>query len=166
MSEAHRGFIQYAQNAKQDRKFALQNMFDGYVAGFIERAYEIPTFCPSCEWIEMRATVVQRVPEGVSGTWQCQNCGHVGEKFVPIEKLVEDFNLSRKCHADRVLTFEEWRMHLKMKMSKANIPCHEKPDKTIVGKFGGEYREMDLETQKRRYHSSIAESGKGVSVNA
>jgi transcription elongation factor Elf1 len=166
MSEARRGFIQYAQNTKQDRKFTLRNMFDKYVDRFVQHALEITSICPECGEAARKAVSVQRTEEGVFGEWVCQNCRHPSRMFVPIEQLVEDFNVTRGCFNDVFPTFEEWKIQLKMKMSKANIPCHEKPDKTIVGKFGAEYREMDLETQKRRYRLYLSTLGQEVAVNA
>lgn len=159
MSEAGRGFIQYAQNAKHDRKNTLRNLFDRYVDGFVQHSLEIISICPECGEAAKVAISVQRTEDGVLGEWKCMSCGYPRKTFVPIEQLVEDFNVSRNCFEGGIPSFEEWRILLKMKMSKANIPCHETPDKTIIGKFGAEFREMDIGTQKRRYRRYLATLG-------
>jgi hypothetical protein len=67
--------------------------------------------------------------------------------------------------SERALEFEEWRTWLKMRMAKGNVPCHEKPDKTIVGKFGAEYREIDLGAQKQKYRQYLSTLGKEAAPN-
>jgi transcription elongation factor Elf1 len=95
------GIIQPALYAKyRDPRDILREMFDGYVQGFIDRAYELPCTCPSCCHESMEATNVWREEKSVKGVWQCSVCGKKGSREVPLTDLVEDFNaeLHKKKH--------------------------------------------------------------------
>jgi len=91
-----RGLIQHAHHAKYERKNRLQNLFNEYVLGFMDHAFEIVRTCPECRKKEMSALKVWREKTGVFGIWKCRSCGHEERKEVPIADIVNDFNTARK----------------------------------------------------------------------
>ncbi len=92
-----RGLIQYALHAKYGTpRNRLREMFDEYVAGFVDRAYQIYTLCPNCKLKSMKAKAVWRAEKSVKGEWKCCACGVLRVKEVLLTDLVDDFNAARR----------------------------------------------------------------------
>lgn len=55
----------------------------------------------------------------------------------------------------QIPAFSQWRTSFLGFLAKKNIPVHEKPDGTIVAKYGSTYREMSPQEQQEVYQIHV-----------
>jgi len=79
--------------------------------------------------------------------------------------------LIQYCHrlpdpVPRPQSFQEWRAGLKYHLAKNNIPVEDRPDGTLVAKFGTEKKIMAPAMQHENYTRYLDKlAGKEVAVN-
>ncbi len=64
------------------------------------------------------------------------------------------------------MDFKEWRASLKYHLAKNNIPVQDRPDGSLIAKFGTEYRQLTLEMQQENYQHFLDRKFKEVTTFA